>query len=191
MFDCKSISAANSPPVHIDTYNPKKFRLPSRVGARLIEAAVLAHGDPCERLKRRKDTDDITSTRQPLNFTPAGDGSSLQLLSRSHPVTLVDPRKIVLFQRPSFSAHSIREIDEASTIEPRAPILKTPRREPITRWKTSCLDYKEVDNARKRKAVPKAGLRQGIQPSTRIPLHFIPLEMAEKSYLSKSRKTSK
>ena len=143
---------------------------------------MLAHGDPSERLKRRKDTD---TTRKPLNFVPAGNGSPLYLLSKS---TLVDPRKQVFFQRPSFSAGNI---DKDGTTEPQVSILKTPRHKPITRWKTSCIDYREVDSAPKKKTVPKAGLRQGIQLSTRTPLHFIPLETAEKSYPSKSKKTLK
>ena len=165
------------------------IQLPSgkkpRIAARLIEAAVLAHGDPSERLKRCKDTD---TTRKPLNFVPAGNGSPLHLLSKSRSVTLVDPRKQVFFQRPSFS---VGKIDKDGTSEPQVSILKTPRHKPITRWKTSCIDYKEVDNAPKKKKVPKTGFRQGIQLSTRIPLHFIPLETAEKSYLSKSKKTLK
>ena len=146
---------------------------------------MLAHGDPSERLKRCKDTD---TTRKPLNFVPAGDGSPLHLLSKSRSITLVDPRKQVFFQRPSFS---VGNIDKDGTTEPQVSILKTPRHKPITRWKTSWIDYKEVDNAPKKKTVPKAGLRQGIQLSTRTPLHFIPLETAKKSYLSKSKKTLK
>lgn len=197
IFDCKSTSSANSPLVHTDTYNAKTTRPParkkSRVGARLIEAAVLAHGNPCESLKRRKDTDNMTSSRQPLKFVPAGEGSSLQLLSKTRSVTLVDPRKLVSFQHPSFSAHSPREINTENTFDapPQVSNMKTPRHKPITRWKTSCFEYQDVNNAPQKKLVTKAASRQSIQISTRTPLQFIPLENAEKSYPSKSRKPSK
>lgn len=141
----------------------------TKVADRLIQAAILAHGDPSERLRRRYDSQIIDSTRRPLRFVSAQDAYSSMMISRARAVTLADPRKIAPFQPPSFIR---RELPA------RELVICTPKRKPVTGWKMACPGLASRLSRHNR---PVSIPIQHDKTSSRIPLHLIPLKDAEEA----------
>jgi hypothetical protein len=147
---------------------------PSRKKAKpagLVRAAVLAHVDPTESLRRRRDSNIGESTRQPLQFVNETH-SPVKVTSRGRTATLVDPRKIAPFHEPYFSDH-----------RSQSPVMNTRKQKPVTKWKSACHWSSPSGNSR---TIRTKDSVLHDKTSTRIPLSFIPLKDAERAYSSKS-----
>ena len=149
---------------------PLAPRKKAKLAERLIQAAVLSHANPTERLRRRRDTAVIGSSRQALQFinephTPA------KMTSRGRTMTLVDPRRIVPFHKPSFSPHG----------SPSFPPADSHKHKPVTKWKSSCDGFSYGHEPHIRKIRPSVDRKS----STRVALSFVPLQDAEMTYTSK------
>jgi hypothetical protein len=151
------------------THAPRKKK--GRLAERLIQAAVLAHANPTERLRHRRNSKSHESSRRALHFVKDVD-SLVNMNSKGRAATLVDPRKIAPFHEPSSFTHGSL---------PLSLVTKTLKQKPLTTWKSKCPEFSGSSNPRgtKKKA---SSVHEN---STRIPLSFIPLKDAEAAYTFK------
>ena len=144
----------------------------AKLAERLIRAAVLAHANPTERLRRRRDATTIGSSRQALNFVK----ETHSAISKGRTATLVDPRRVAPFQS-SFS-----------TLEPiRSSVVVDSRKlKPVTKWKSVCHGLSRDSNPPSARTCPSV-IRD--KHSTRVPLFFVPLQDTETAHTSKRAST--
>lgn len=158
-----SSSICNDTP---QTHPPR--RKTTKVTERLIRAAVLAHGNPTERLRRRKDSAVDLTFRTALKFAETNI-APFKDAPQKRTATLVDPRKIVPFQNSLFLASEC-----ASAV----PFPQTPAHQPVTKWKSDRGAFSRGKSANKT-------ISAGTHDSIRIPLSFVLLQDAELAYSSK------
>ena len=144
----------------------------AKLTQRLIRAAVLAHANPTERLRRRRDSKVDASSRRALHFVDEP-RTMMKMNSKSRTATLVNPFKIAPFHEPSFSHESLSS----------SPIKAALKQKPITKWKSACVEFSGLCTS------SGIGRKTSIvhdKTSARVPLVLIPLKDAEMAYASKS-----
>ncbi|KIM80485.1 hypothetical protein PILCRDRAFT_89709 [Piloderma croceum F 1598] len=115
-----------NPPNRKNIKRIQPSRKKAKLAGRLVRAAVLAHVDPIESLRRRRDSNIGEFTRQPLQFVNETH-SPVKITSRGRTATLVDPRKIAPFHEPYSFAH-----------RSQSPVMNTRKQKPVTKWKSAC-----------------------------------------------------
>lgn len=145
-------------------------RKKARLAECLIQAAVLAHADPAERLRRRRDPKVFDcSSRQPLSFIPVNQVCSpVKTALDGRSVTLVNPQKALRFRKYSFSAQGSLS---------RRSVEKSLERKPMTHWETPRRQFPHASNRNNRSKTS--------DKSSRVPLSFIPFQDAEREYSSR------
>jgi hypothetical protein len=160
------------PPSRKNIKRIQPSRKKAELAGRLVRAAILAHVDPTENLRRQHDSNIDESTQAPKLQFINETHSPMKITSRGRTATLVDPRKIAPFHEPYFSAH-----------RSQSPVMNTRKQKPVTKWKSACHWASPSSNSRTIRTMNSA---VHDKTSTRIPLSFIPLQDAEKAYSSKS-----
>jgi hypothetical protein len=144
----------------------------AKLTQRLIRAAVLAHANPTERLRRRCDSKVDASSRRAFPFVDEPH-AMVKMNSKNRTATLVNPYKIATFHEPSFPHESLSS----------SPIRATLKQEPITKWKSACVEFSGLHTSR---AIERKTSPVHHKTSTRVPLVLIPLKDAEIAYASRS-----
>jgi len=168
-LETTSSPAPQSTPPNTKEIQPRRKKQANLAG-RLVRAAVLAHVNPTERLRRRLDSKIDDPSRRALQFIDEAH-SPVKMISRGRTATLIDPRKIAPFHEPYFSTRGS---------QPPSPVMKTRKHKPVTKWKSACHLSPSSDS----RAITNASAVH-YKASTRVPLSFIPLKDAEMAYSSK------
>ncbi|KAJ6609269.1 hypothetical protein B0H10DRAFT_2065328 [Mycena sp. CBHHK59/15] len=134
---------------------------PAEEGKRLLQAAVLSHGDPIDCLQ----DDPGPSSRNPLVFIDQRELPRAIIKAKRRTWSLVDPRKVVPFHSKSFVTRT-------------KSVNTPPKRKTLSRWKPTSLDALSI---KKRNIDSKASKKAQVS-SRCLPLSFVPLHEAEISY---------
>jgi hypothetical protein len=169
-FTIEAHPSPSSSTVRDSTKARPNRRKKTRLADRLIQAAVLAHADPAERLHRRHDSKVINaSTRQPLSFLPVNqECSPVKTALNGRSATLVNTQRALRFRKHSFSVQGPL---------PQLSVEKSLKRKPMTHWETPHREFPRAYNRSKTSV--------GSNKSSRVPLCFIPLQDAERQYAYK------
>ncbi|KII89979.1 hypothetical protein PLICRDRAFT_572812 [Plicaturopsis crispa FD-325 SS-3] len=181
------------PPPRARKVRTRKPRRAKSAAHRLLEAALLSHGDPADCLLPRV-SNAGAPRRQPLHFVPAGKESEYAtasraktgLKTRSHKMQHKQPRKATRFVPTGFAI-------DAHVSSPPPPSDRN--RRPVTNWRTvhfqtspgpkqSNANPRKTRNATQDKQDPNANMNTKCPP-----LHFVPLKHADAVSMSKKGPT--